>query len=178
MISIRGDDMATITTPITIKKSTYYYLMIYVESYGISLGELIDMCASMIDYPMTIGLIRKAKTMEMEKKIRHLQEMLKDAPALERKSIAAQIELLQEQLETEKKAREHIFRALTEIDTHMTAITRDVFRGDDRIDEHIYSLITAGVPEDTHSRALVADVLREWLAVGVHTCTCEDCEWR
>lgn len=51
---------------ITIQKDTYNYLMVYAESYGITLGQLIDLYVALTDYPLTIALLRKIRAMKLK----------------------------------------------------------------------------------------------------------------
>lgn len=51
---------------ITIQKDTYNYLMVYAESYGITIGQLIDLYVALTDYPLTIALLRKIRAMKLK----------------------------------------------------------------------------------------------------------------
>lgn len=51
---------------ITIQKDTYNYLMVYAESYGITLGQLIDLYVALTDYPLTIALLSKIRAMNLQ----------------------------------------------------------------------------------------------------------------
>lgn len=65
VFNLKEDSMKSRDVTITIQKETYNYLMVYVESYDITLGQLIDLYVALTDYPLTLTLLRKIGAMKL-----------------------------------------------------------------------------------------------------------------